>query len=216
MHAMLFDIDGTLLESDVIDGHLFEAAIRAVLGDVRLRADWNDYVHVTDAGLLREISADNGIVHTAELEERVRTTFVSLIDTHIRLHGPFREIPGARRFVEALAASPVHAVAFATGGWGATAAHKLRSAGFDLARIPLRSSDDAIRRVDIMDAALQALGPPFESVTYFGDAGWDERACRELGWRFQPVGHRLQGIREYSADTVPEVWSTFDVASISS
>lgn len=38
------------------------------------------------------------------------------------------------------------------------------------------------------------------------DALWDERACRELGWRFRPVGARLQGIREYSTNTVPEVW----------
>jgi len=116
--------------------------------------------------------------------------------------------------VEVLMASTTHAVAFATGGWGATAEHKLRSAGFDVTGIPLRSSDDGIRRADIMTAALHALGRHFESVTYYGDAPWDERACRELGWRFQPVGHRLQGIREYSADTVPEVWRKLDAPTV--
>ncbi len=214
MHAILFDIDGTLLESDAVDGRLFEDAIRAVLGDIRLRTDWNDYVHVTDSGLLREILGDNGMAYTVALEERVRSKFVALIDSHIQSHGPFREVPGARRFVEALSASATHAVAFATGGWGATAEHKLRSAGFDVTGIPLRSSDDAIQRVEIMQAALQALGHRFESVTYYGDAPWDQRACRELGWYFQPVGHRLQGISEYSADTVREVWRKLDAPAV--
>lgn len=214
MHAVLFDIDGTLLESEAVDGRLYEEALRAGVGEVQLRPNWADYVHVTDSGLLREILDDNGRVYTAELEERVRSRFVALIDAHIQSHGPFREVPGARRFVEALSASATHAVAFATGGWGATAEHKLRSAGFDFTGIPLRSSDDGIRRADIMSAALQALGRDFESVTYYGDAPWDERACRELGWRFQPVGARLQGIREYSADSVPDVWPGFGAGAV--
>jgi beta-phosphoglucomutase-like phosphatase (HAD superfamily) len=198
MHAILFDIDGTLLESTAVDARLYEEAVRAVLGNIRLRQEWTDYVHVTDSGLLREIMADNGILHTAELEERVRSTFVSLVDSHIEARGPFREVPGARRFVEALVASSTHAVAFATGGWGATAERKLRSAGFDVGAVPLRSSDDAIRRAEIMLAALQALGDGFESITYYGDAPWDERACRELNWRFQPVGQRLGGLTEFT------------------
>lgn len=197
MHAILFDIDGTLLESTAVDAQLYEESVRTVLGDVRLRPDWNDYVHVTDSGLLREILVDNGIAYTAELEDRVRSTFVALVDAHIQASGPFQEIPGARRFVEELNGSATHAVAFATGGWGATARRKLQSAGFDVAAVALRSSDDAIRRVDIMAAALQALGDDFESVTYYGDAAWDERACRDLGWHFQAVGPRLGGIMEF-------------------
>ncbi|MFO1402424.1 MAG: HAD family hydrolase [Steroidobacteraceae bacterium] len=197
MHAILFDIDGTLLESTEVDARLYEEAVRTVLGDIGLRPQWNDYVHVTDSGLLREILADNGIAHSVELEGRVRATFVALIDAYIEARGPFAEIPGARRYVAALAASTTHAVAFATGGWGATAMRKLRSAGFDPGAIPLRSADDAVRRVDIMRSALRALGGEFESVTYYGDAPWDERACRELGWRFRAVGPRLGGLAEY-------------------
>jgi FMN phosphatase YigB (HAD superfamily) len=200
MHAILFDIDGTLLESDVVDARLYEEAVRTVLGNVGLRPQWTDYVHVTDSGLLREILADNGIAHSVEIEARVRATFVALIDAHIEARGPFAEVPGARRFVAALAASATHAVAFATGGWGATATRKLQSAGFDLGAVPLRSSDDAIRRVDIMQAALRALGGEFESVTYYGDAPWDERACRELGWHFRAVGPRLGGLAEFVPD----------------
>ena len=83
MHAILFDIDGTLLESTEVDARLYEEAVRTVLGDIGLRPQWNDYVHVTDSGLLREILADNGIAHSVELEGRVRATFVALIDAYI-------------------------------------------------------------------------------------------------------------------------------------
>ncbi len=200
MHAHIFDIDGTLLESDDVDGQLYENAIRAVLGEVRLRADWNDYPHVTDSGLFRDILADNGIAHTTDIEAQVRSTFVEMIDSHIRFAGPFQEIPGARRFISVLMQSGQHRCAYATGGWGASALLKLQSAGFDVQRIPLRSSDHGLRRTDIMLAALDALECDVNSITYYGDARWDERACRDLGWRFRPVGRRLGGITSFSVD----------------
>jgi beta-phosphoglucomutase-like phosphatase (HAD superfamily) len=50
MHAVILDIDGTLLESQEIDGSLYLAAIRAVLGEVRIRESWGLYrnVNATD------------------------------------------------------------------------------------------------------------------------------------------------------------------------
>ena len=41
MRAAIFDIDGTLLESDVVDGTLYIDAVRHVLGDVRIRVTPN-------------------------------------------------------------------------------------------------------------------------------------------------------------------------------
>ena len=42
------------------------------------------------------------------------------------------------------------------------------------------TSDDHIERTGIMEIALAELGNDFESVTYFGDGLWDQRACHEL------------------------------------
>jgi beta-phosphoglucomutase-like phosphatase (HAD superfamily) len=37
MHAVIFDIDGTLLDSNDVDGELYVGALERVLGRVRIR-----------------------------------------------------------------------------------------------------------------------------------------------------------------------------------
>ena len=49
-----------------------------------------------------------------------------------------------------------------------------------------------------MRSALEKIGGDTGAVTYFGDAEWDQRACRDLGWNFVAVGPRLGGIRSFS------------------
>ena len=139
--------------------------------------------------------------------ERVRHEFFRLIAAHVDENGPFPEIPGARKMVDAFASSADHAVAIATGGWRQSAQTKLSTAGFSIDGIPLASSDDALTRTEIMQVALRAIGDrgaTFESVTYFGDGPWDREACRELGWAFQPVGPHVDGLLSF-ADLIAEL-----------
>ena len=200
MHAVLFDIDGTLLDSDVIDAELYMAAVRHVLGDVRLRGGWGEYERVTDTGILESILDDNGIARGDHVVDTVRTDFLRRVREHVRENGPFPEIPGARDFVLRLRATSDRAFAYATGGWGVTAALKLGGAGFPLEGVPLLSSDDSPDRPEIMRRALRALGPAFKSVTYYGDGEWDRDAARGLGWDFVPVGAKLRGIERYPSE----------------
>jgi hypothetical protein len=74
---------------------------------------------------------------------------------------------------------------------------KLQTSGFDLAELPMASSDDSYDRTQIMRIALSRLGNRFESVTYYGDGPWDKAACETLGWRFVAVGPALGGIESY-------------------
>ena len=53
MIAVIFDIDGTLVESAGFEDDLYVAAVRDVLGDVCIRKTWNTYRHVTDTGILK-------------------------------------------------------------------------------------------------------------------------------------------------------------------
>jgi beta-phosphoglucomutase-like phosphatase (HAD superfamily) len=199
MHAIIFDIDGTLLDSDVIDAELYVAAVRHVLGDVRIRGGWGEYEYVTDTGILGSILDDNGIDRGDHVVESVRTEFLRRVREHVHANGPFSEIPGARDFVLSLGAAPDRAFAYATGGWGVTAALKLDGAGFPLEGVPLISSDDASDRCQIMLKALHALGSGFASVTYYGDGEWDRDAALGLGWDFVAVGAKLRGIERYRA-----------------
>lgn len=199
MEAVIFDIDGTLLESSNIDGHLYNAAIEGVLGQVRIRDSWGAYTHVTDAGILEEMLLDNDINPTEAIITKVQVRFFELLSRYIEQHGAFPEVPGAQRFVESLRRADGVAIAYATGGWSAPARLKLQSAGFPLGEVPLATSDDSKVRAEIMCHALELLGNDFESVTYYGDSVWDRAASQALGWNFEAVGEGLCGIREYSA-----------------
>ena len=158
MHAVIFDIDGTLLQSAAVDDALYRQAVAEVLGDVRLRATLHDYEHVTDTGILSSIFTDNELERDVRRENAVRARFVELLDAHIAVHGPFREIPGAADLLHALQASPRHAVAMATGGWRQSAELKLRSAHIEYANVPLFTADDDSARTGIMKLALAGLG----------------------------------------------------------
>ena len=112
MHAIIFDIDGTLLRSAAVDDALYRQAVRQVLGDVRLRSSLHDYEFVTDTGILRQILADNRIDGDDPLVS-IRSAFVDLLRAHVDAEGPFTEIPGARDLLDRLSASPQYAVATA-------------------------------------------------------------------------------------------------------
>ena len=196
MHAVILDIDGTLLNSTAVDDGLYLAAVRRVLGHVKVRESWSLYRNVTDGGILNEILSDNSLTHSAATVTAVRDLFVESIREHIERTGPLMEIPGAREFVAGLRASNSHSVAYATGGWSASACIKLESAQFPLG-IPLASSDDYPDRESIMVHALKQLGGKFQSVTYYGDGVWDEVATRNLGWKFVAVGEKLGGLKRF-------------------
>lgn len=197
MHAVVFDIDGTLLQSALVDDALYREAVRAVLGSVQFRPSLADYTHVSDAGILQEILTDNAIRHEHAVVDAIKAHFVGSLRSHLSANGPFPEVPGAGSMLRRLEDSLDHAVAFATGGWRAAAQLKLDSTGLGEFGFPLASSDDAHERIAIMQIALASLGTGFESVTYYGDGPWDRDASRQLGWNFVAVGPALGGIESY-------------------
>ena len=197
MKATIFDIDGTLLQSDANDDALYLASVRAVLGDVSLRPSWRMYTQFTASGILSEVLNDNAIDATSERVSAVRDHFVESVRRYVSKHGSFAEIPGARDFVQSLHNSTTHRIAYATGGWRGSALLKLSLSGFPVTGVPLATSDDHFQREEIMLYALQQLNGFFETVTYYGDGHWDAVAAKALGWQFVPVGTKLNGLTRY-------------------
>ena len=197
MHAKVFDVDGTLLQSADVDDRLYREAVQSILGDIRFRESLNDYEFVTDSGLLHQIRVDNCIPDSPLVDAQIKAAFLDLIDAHIECRGPFSEIPGARDYFDRLRIAENCCVGIATGGWRDSAVRKLGSAGFDISDVPIASSDDAIDRREIMEISLSRLGSEFESVTYYGDGVWDQAASLSLGWTFVPVGSELGGIQSF-------------------
>jgi beta-phosphoglucomutase-like phosphatase (HAD superfamily) len=191
MHLVMFDIDGTLVDSAGFDSELYAEAVRSVL-DIEIDRDWNRYEHVSDSGILDEVLRRAGLGgDSPELAARVQRHFVGLVRGHLEgSPGAVREIAGAKRLVERLCGSPGVRVAIATGGWETTARLKLAHVGIDVARLGFASGSDARPRAQIMRLAAERAmeGAAFARATYFGDGAWDLRASTELGYEFVAVG----------------------------
>jgi beta-phosphoglucomutase-like phosphatase (HAD superfamily) len=191
LKALIFDIDGTLVESTKFDSALYKQAVKHVLGPVTIHADWSAYTHVTDSGILKEIMTQNGISDKT-LFTQVKSKFAELIESTLKSTG-VSEVPGAKDTLNYLERREDVSIGIATGGWGSTARMKLAAAGFSILKIPFCSCDDLDSRTEIMVKCLAGMGKGFDSVTYFGDAEWDKKASGELGWDFIGIGNYIKG-----------------------
>jgi phosphoglycolate phosphatase-like HAD superfamily hydrolase len=204
--AVVFDLDGTLIDTDHFDAELYAAAVRDIVGDVEIDRSWRRYRHVTDAGVLAEIVEELGLSNGEHVVSRVRDRFGSLVRTYLDGDNPCLEIPGAKAALEALERSGCR-VGIATGGWGHTARMKLDRAGFAAHGVPLVSSDESPDRVEIMMTCLERLGGASDRAVYVGDGLWDLAASRRAGWRFIGVGEKLRGRCEsWVADFTDPMW----------
>ena len=191
MQGVIFDIDGTLVESYHLDGECYRQAVVEVVGDVSFRSDWGDYPFVTDEGILRQVYSDNALIFKHSRD--VRSRFGQLVAKRLSLvPTSCAATPGACELVEKLRVDPNFQIGFATGGWRHTAHLKLDHVGIRPARIPCRSSDDSYDRIEIMESCRAAIGCSPGDAVYVGDGEWDMRATKELGWRFIGIGSRLK------------------------
>ncbi|AEF54138.1 Haloacid dehalogenase domain protein hydrolase [Marinomonas posidonica IVIA-Po-181] len=191
MHHVMFDIDGTLVESYDLDSELFCDSVKEVTG-IALDADWGRYHHVTDSGILQEVFEMNGIPNKEETEAKIKRIFIAKLE-HSIASQPIQEIPGAESFLSLLKSMSNVIISIATGGWYESAVLKLNSAGIDIDSLIISSSNDHISRTEIMKhAASKATRGKNYPCTYFGDGIWDKKACEQLGFNFVLVGNKVK------------------------
>lgn len=195
MHLVMFDVDGTLVDSAGFDGALYAQAVREVL-NIDVDETWMSYRNVTDSGILEELLAEREFGRSVEeLRAGVKRRFVELTEDYVARHlSAIREVPGAKILFETLCAVPDVRVAVATGGWRETAWLKLKSIGLALERLPLATASDSVERTNIMKIAEQRAmnGLVPSRRTYFGDAAWDKQASAHLGYQFIAIGCRVE------------------------
>jgi len=196
IHLVMFDIDGTLVDSARIDSHLYARAVRETLGgDVYIDETWRPYAHVTDSGILDEILVQQRFPEPLDaLRAEVKRCFVELMRAHLDSGTRVvSEIRGATALLQELRGRPDVRLAIATGGWAETALMKLAAIGVSVDGVGFASSSDAHARTKIMElAAERALrGAVPATRTYLGDGAWDQRASADLGYRFIAIGRAL-------------------------
>ena len=200
MNLALFDLDGTLTQTNRVDGTCFVRALADALGISGVETDWTRYTHSTDSGLAWEICREShGCEPEAAELDRFKARFLELLAEEAeRDPEAFAPTPGAATALGRLRAEPGWAVAVATGCYRGSALLKLKRAGLDLDGVPFACADDLLTREEILtaarDAATARWSPDgFARVVYVGDGLWDVRACARLGLPFIGIG---SGARE--------------------
>jgi phosphoglycolate phosphatase-like HAD superfamily hydrolase len=154
MQLVMFDIDGTLTESNDLDNESYLQALSEVFGFSEVSSDWTSYSHVTDACILREVcQLKLGRVPSVAEVEAFQKRFLQLL-TEGAATNIINPIPGALNMLSWLLESSNHAVAYAGGGWTAPALFKIQSAHLPIQNIPYAFSDDDESREGITAVAL--------------------------------------------------------------
>ncbi len=199
MNLAIFDIDGTLVDTNVVDGKCFVRALELEFGIPRIEMDWSRYDNPTDSGIAQAVFLKEFRRPPNDLEiNRLRTRFLGLLRVaHSSNPNLFREIPGAKSFVELLLRHSEWKVAIATGGWYETAIFKLTCAGFSVHNVPMSTCDQAIDRESILrrcieDAHRCYQANHFSKIVVIGDSSWDVKSARSLGLGFVGIGKPQQ------------------------
>ncbi len=130
MHLVVFDIDGTLTNTNLEDGECYWRAICELMGFSSEQPEWSVFRHVTDVGIAselceRHLRRELTSVDIEAFGRRLATLLeVGLVDKDPRVY----QIPGSAEILSILGKSFDFALALATGGLRVSAELKLRSA----------------------------------------------------------------------------------------
>jgi phosphoglycolate phosphatase-like HAD superfamily hydrolase len=190
---VIFDNDGTLCDTQEVEGRCYALAIERVTGRSLSSVDWSTYDEPTSAAIVRQLLA--GDAASAQQEQRIKDEFCRLLRQQQPLFpGDFAPLPGAIGFMAQLRAAGAR-VAIATGGFDAEARFKLECCGIAIDAFAHATASDTPRRRDIIALAARRAGCELSCAVYFGDGPWDVRACARLGIPMIGIGRRHEQLR---------------------
>src|SRR6267142_6576099 len=195
MKLAIFDIDGTLTNTNSVDNECFLKALSEAHAITEINTDWATYPHTTDSGITLHIFQEKLGRSPEETElAKFKSCFVNMLsDQYQSDSSSFAEIAGAYIALNRLKRESDWAVAIATGCWRESALLKLRAAKIDIDGIPAAYAEDGLSREEILQAAVsQSLKQysltSFGKVVSIGDGLWDVRTARRLNFTFLGVG----------------------------
>jgi phosphoglycolate phosphatase-like HAD superfamily hydrolase len=213
----IFDIDGTLTDTNAVDDACFRGAVADAMGIAPAEIDWTGTKHFTDRAIFDFLwSAYSGRLPAEADVARARDRLTDLLTSAVgQTPDQFRPIAGAPAVFGHLAARGWR-VSIATGCWGPSAQIKLRTAGIDIDGIVMACSDDAASRTEIVTLsrarAAAEHGGEFDRVVSIGDGLWDVETAVALGLPFVGVAHgdHADRLRRAGASVVIESYADLD------
>jgi len=191
---LIFDNDGTICDTQQVEGHCYAKAIQCVTGLSLSTVDWNTFHEPTSSAIVRHLLAADA--EWQDKEARIKQEFCRLLrEAQPQFPADFSPLPGAIEFIERVRSEGAP-VAIATGGFDQEAEFKLACCGLKLEDFPHATASDTPRRRDIIKLACARAGFELDSVVYFGDAPWDVRATSELGIPMIGIGRRCNQLRK--------------------
>jgi phosphoglycolate phosphatase-like HAD superfamily hydrolase len=216
---VIFDVDGTLTDSNEVDAVCYLAALSETLGLHLDSPDWSRFQDCSDAGIAADLFQQQHGRSVRDEEMAVfQEAFLDRLQRTLATR-PCAEIAGAQRLLAHLRkgslrpddAEPRVAVCIATGAWKRSAELKLAAAGIDVSGLALASCDDARNRCGIVRAAVARAQDltgteAFDACVSVGDGVWDVETAATLGLGFIGVGRgeRAARLREHGARLVLE------------
>lgn len=187
-NLVIFDIDGTLVNTNQVDEDCFIRAFAKAFDISNINTRWAEYSHVTDSGITYQIFQERwGRIPTDEELIKLKKCFCYLLNESFQKHPHlFAEIPGALKVFSELKQDPDWKVAIATGGWRESALLKLKKANFDLTDVSFASADRGISREDIVNTLIEKA--KFEKIVFIGDGIWDLKTAAKLDLAFIGIG----------------------------
>ena len=183
MPALLFDLDGTLLDAGGSGGPAMADACRATFGEA-FAPDAYDipFSGRTDTAIVAAYHAAHDAEPTDESRAAFRDAYLAALPGHLeRLNG--RALPGAVALLDALAGRAGVTTGLLTGNFRRGAEAKLRRFGllgyFDTDRGGY--GDDSPDRCDVAAAAVAALGPHDGPIWVLGDTPADVACGKSVG-----------------------------------
>jgi phosphoglycolate phosphatase-like HAD superfamily hydrolase len=212
MHLILFDIDGTLIDSNHLEGECFIHAMRKIFGITKIERDWGYYHHVTDRGIAKQLVEEQLERSPTESElDALEKIFLEYLVPLLQFQ-EINHMPGVNDLLLNLMQKPNIALGLATGSFKRSAELKLQRANLNLHHFPLASCNDHFNRTQIIRRAIRRSQKyyhtnHFQSVTYVGDGFWDYQAATALKINFigihnTSLGHPLSA--EKGAQVVPD------------
>lgn len=199
MNLAVFDIDGTLTDTNQVDALCYLQALEQEFGFKDIDNDWSHYIHSSDPGIINQLFQQRlgRLPRKAEVYAFQKCFLALLRVEHQKDAGLFREIKGAGALLDYLIKRPGWTAAFATGGWEVTARFKLEAAGLPFEGMAFASGDDEESREDILRTAMLRARrisgvKSFTSVVSLGDGVWDVKAARNLKLAFIGVGNQAK------------------------